>query len=272
LTCGILLCAITSNAQLKFVTMKREVIQERLQAYKGNDHIREATLKALFESAGCAGERLLEQAVKGLKEPNLICTLPGQSDSVVLIGAHYDHVDRGDGVADNWSGASLLPSFYQALSSQRHQNTFIFVGFAGEEKGLVGSRFYVKQLAKEGLTKIRALICIDTLGLSTTEVWVAKSDERLVRALNGLAHSLNLPLTGVNVDQVGMSDEESFVKEKVPVLVVYSVTQQTLSVLHSPRDNYKVIKFDDYYDSYRLLSGYLVLLDQTPVLTGTAVK
>jgi Peptidase family M28 len=259
------LCCWTISAaqQLKFSVIKPEIIRERLQAYKGNDRQREASLRTIFQNTGCSGDRLIEQSVAGLKEPNLICTLPGLTDAVILVGAHYDHVERGDGVADNWSGASLLASFYQTLSAQPHQHTFIFVSFSGEEKGLIGSTYYVKNLTAENLRKIRAMICIDTLGLSTTEVWVTKSDRKLVSSFNAIAHAMNLPLAAVNVDRVGMSDEEPFSKEKIPVLVVHSITQTTLKVLHSPNDNYRVINFDNYYGSYRLLSGYLVFLDQT---------
>ena len=204
------LCCWTISAaqQLKFSVIKPEIIRERLQAYKGNDRQREASLRTIFQNAGCSGDRLIEQSVAGLKEPNLICTLPGLTDAVILVGAHYDHVERGDGVADNWSGASLLASFYQTLSAQPHQHTFIFVSFSGEEKGLIGSTYYVKNLTAENLRKIRAMICIDTLGLSTTEVWVTKSDRKLVSSFNAIAHAMNLPLAAVNVDRVGMSDEE----------------------------------------------------------------
>jgi hypothetical protein len=271
----ILYCSTVSAAQkLKFSIVKPEVVRERLQAYKGNDREREASLKRIFQAANCSGDRLTEQSIGGLKEPNLICILPGQTDSLILIGAHYDHVDRGEGVADNWSGASLLPSFYQTLSAEPRQNTFVFVAFSGEEKGLVGSRYYVKSMSRENLGKVRAMICIDTLGLSTTEVWVTKSDQRLVSSFNAVAHALNLPLRGANADRIGaMSDEEPFLKQGIPVLVVHSITQDTLGVLHSPKDNYQIINFENYYDSYRLLSGYLVALDQTPsILSSTPSK
>lgn len=267
-----MLVSIAASAQVTFKTLNRDIVQSRLQSYKGNDRQREMTLKQMFESAGCGGEKLVEQTVKHLKEPNLICTLTGQSDAVVLVGAHYDHAESGEGVADNWTGASLLPSLYQAMSSQQPKFTFVFVAFAGEEKGLIGSQYYVKQLTKDALSKVQAMICMDTLGLSTTEVWFTKSDAKLSSALYSLSRALNLPLSSVNVDQVGDSDEEPFSQQKIPVLVVHSVTQETLRILHSPRDNYKAINFDHYYDTYHLLSAYLAVLDQTPVLTGTAAK
>jgi Zn-dependent M28 family amino/carboxypeptidase len=135
------------------------------------------------------------------------------------------------------------------------------VAFAGEEKGLVGSRFYGDSLAPEQVKKINAMVNMDTLALGPTEVWVTHSDDKLVRALNGMALALKLPLTGVNVDRVGKSDEESFISRQVPTITVHSLTQETLRVLHSPKDNYTAVRFSDYYNTYRLLSGYLVLLD-----------
>lgn len=254
---------VHSGVQVRLRAVKPEVVQERLQGYKGNDAQREATLKGFFESAGCAGEKLSEQPVKHLRQPNLICVLPGDTDSVILIGAHYDHVDAGDGVVDNWSGASMLPSLYQALNAGQRRYTVVFAAFAGEEQGLVGSQYYVKNLAPEKLKKMRAMVCIDTLGLGPTEVWVSRSDKELVANIATLAHALNLPVTRVDVDGVGMSDEEPFVGKKVPVIMFHSVTRSTLGVLHTPRDNYKALKFDDYYTSYRLLSAYLNYLDQT---------
>lgn len=267
-----LLVSLAMHAQVRFTTLHRDIVQSRLQAYKGNDRDREMTLKHMFESAGCSGEKLMEQTIKRLKEPNLICTLTGQSDSVVVVGAHYDHADLGEGVADNWTGASLLPSLYQALSLQQPKFTFVFVAFAAEERGLIGSRYYVKQLTKGSLAKIQAMICMDTLGLSTTEVWLAKSDPRLTSALHGVALALKLPLSAVNVDRVGDSDEEPFAQRKIPVLMVHSITQETLGILHTPGDNYKAVNFDHYYDTYRLLSAYLEVLDQTPILAGAAAN
>jgi Peptidase family M28 len=263
---------LLSGVQVRLRAVKPELVQQRLQGYKGNDTQRETTLKGFFKSVGCTGEQFSELPVKGLKQPNLLCVLQGGTDSVILVGAHYDHVDAGDGVVDNWSGASMLPSLYEALNAGQRRYTLVFAAFAGEEKGLVGSRYYVKNLAPEKLKKIRAMVCIDTLGLGPTEVWVSKSDKELVAAMATLAHALNLPVTEEDVDGVGMSDEEPFVAKKVPVIMIHSVTQSTLGVLHTPRDNYKALKFDDYYASYRLLSAYLNYLDQTLDPNGSPPK
>jgi len=254
--------AMPISAQLHFGVVDRQVLEERLKSYKGNDTQREATLKGLFEAAGCTSDKLTEQPVKGLKQPNIICELPGKTDSVIVVGAHYDHVDRGDGVIDNWSGASMLPSLYQVLKNEPRQNTFLFISFAGEEKGLVGSKFYISSLKAEQVKKIRTMVCMDTLALGPTEVWVSHSDKDLVRELARIATALKAPLTRMDVEKIGESDEESFRQHKVPTITLHSLTQNTIEVLHSPQDNYKAVHFDDYYESYRLVSAYLALLDQ----------
>jgi Zn-dependent M28 family amino/carboxypeptidase len=108
-----------------------------------------ATLHRLFTEAGCRDDRLTEQAVKGTKVPNVVCILPGMTDTRIVIGAHFDKVRRGMGVADNWSGASLLPSLFESLRNQVRRHTMVFVGFTDEEMGLVGSRFFVRSLTRE---------------------------------------------------------------------------------------------------------------------------
>ena len=81
------------------------------------------------------------------------------------MGAHYDRVSAGNGVVDNWSGASLLPSLYEAVKGQPREHTYIFIGFTDEEKGLVGSRFYVRQMMKQQVAATDAMVNMDTLGL-----------------------------------------------------------------------------------------------------------
>ena len=253
-------CA-TLVAQLHFATVTSQVVEQRLKSYKGSDSQREATIENLFRSAGCPEGKLTEQAVTGSKQPNVICVLPGSADTVIVVGAHFDHVAAGDGVVDNWSGASMLPSLYQALKTEPRKHTFIFVAFTAEEKGLVGSQLYVSGLTSDQLKKIDAMVNMDTLGLGPTEVWASRSDQKLVRALNKTANTLKLPLTVVNVDGVGESDEESFIRRNVPTITIHSLTQATIRVLHTNRDNYSAVHFDDYYNSYRLVTAYLVFLD-----------
>jgi hypothetical protein len=251
---------------LKYGTVREQVIEARLQQYAGNNQQREATLKRLFQEAGCNGEHLSEQAVKGSKHLNVICVLPGRSARTIIVGAHFDRVSEGDGVVDNWSGASLLPSLYQSVKGTEREHTYIFIGFAAEEEGEVGSHFYVHQMSKEAIAATDAMVNMDTLGLGPTLVWQSHSDRLLTGALDYLAKRLELPLSAVNVERVGSSDSEQFAEKKIPRITVHSLTQKSWDqrILHTSKDKLAEIKFDDYYQTYRLMAAYVVFLDQLP--------
>jgi Iap family predicted aminopeptidase len=248
-------------AQVKFDLVGPDIVKTRLGLYRGNDKVREAALLKTFTDAGCLASNLSEQAVPKRKEANVICILPGETDEVVLVGAHFDHVSEGSGIVDNWSGASLLPSLFQSLKGAKHKHTYIFVGFTGEESGEIGSGFYVSQLSKVEAAHIRLMITIDSIGLGPTKIWASRSDKYAVSLLGGTAHAMNLPIAIMNVDGYGESDEEPFIKQGVKTITIHSITPETTHVLHTPLDTPGAIKFHDYYDTYHLLAGYLALLD-----------
>jgi Iap family predicted aminopeptidase len=253
-----------SFAQVRFSyeLLNRELIETRLKASSRDDTEREAILKKMFADSGCS-EHISEQPVKHVKQPDLICVLPGDSDKVIVVGAHFDHVNAGDGVVDNWSGASLLPSLYQGLHTHKPRHTFIFVSFSGEEKGELGSASYVKNMAEQDVARTQAMVNMDTLGLGTTAVWYSHSDPKLVAALAATGKTLSIPIKAVNVEAVGSTDSEQFAKRKIPRITIHSVTQETWSILHSRRDKLSAVKLDDYYTSYKLIAAYMAYLDQT---------
>jgi Zn-dependent M28 family amino/carboxypeptidase len=257
----LLLPAATFAQSGRFIQLPREIIEDRLMQYGGSDSFRANTLKRLFQSAGCSGNRLSEKKVPDSANPNIICTLSGTSDQVIIVGAHFDHILKGSGTADNWSGASLLPSLYQSLNSSPRQHTFVFIGFTDEEKGLLGSRFYADQLTQEGVAQVAGMIDLDTLGLGPTKVWVTKSNAKLVKRLNSTATTMRLPVSEMNADGVGNSDGSSFKRRDIPIITIHSITNATLGILHTKKDNLSAIKLDDYYDTYRLIAGYLAILD-----------
>jgi Zn-dependent M28 family amino/carboxypeptidase len=218
----------------------------------------------MFAGAGCDDQHLSEQPVKGSKQPNVICVLPGSSSKVIIVGAHFDHVSAGDGVVDNWSGASLLPSLLEAVKIEPRTHTYIFVGFTDEEKGEVGSHFYAKQLSEEQVGATDAMVNMDTLGLAPTEIWVSHSDKRLSSALIYIAKQLGLPVKAINVEQIGSTDSEQFVARKIPSITIHSLTQETWNarILHTSKDRMSAMQLDDYYQTYKLLSAYLAFLDE----------
>ena len=261
LVVSIALTSFCATAQTQYNVVDPEVIQERLGEFAGNDSQREATLKRLFADVGCQGSNFSEQPIKKLKNPNLICILTGESDRRIIVCAHYDHVERGSGVADNWSSASLLPTLYQSLNDVQRKFTFVFLAFAYEENGMVGSHFYADHLSKDERSKIIAVVNMDTLGLAPTEVWASHADQPLVGVLAAVANQMKLPVTGVNFDGIGNTDSESFAQYKIKRITIHSVTTQNLHILHSPDDNMKAIQLPDYLNTCHLIAAYLASLD-----------
>jgi hypothetical protein len=262
---------VSNCGTFRYNPVSREVVEARLQRYGGKDAQREASLKQMFTESGCDDQHLSEQSVKGSKLPNVICVLPGTSEKVIIVGAHYDHVSEGDGVVDNWSGASLLPSLYEAVKMEPRRHNYIFIGFTDEEKGEVGSRFYARQMTKEQIAATDAMVNMDTLGLTTTKIWTSHSDKLLSGALIYIAKQLNMPIGGVNFEQIGSTDSQQFTDRKIPSITIHSLTQDSFNarILHTSKDKINAIRLDDYYQSYRLIAAYLAFLDSTHDQSGS---
>ncbi len=259
---GLLLLTFSSYAQsIHFTRLPKDVVEQRLREVKSDNAERETALKQLFAAAGCPQDAIAELPVKHEKVPNVVCTIKGETASVILVGAHSDHVRRGEGAADNWSGAAMLPNLVQSLIDTPRKHTFVFIGFTAEEHGLVGSQAYADSLSNEDRAKVVSMVDIDTLGLSPTKVWATRADKKLLGELARVAHSMKLPLEAVNADKVGAADSFSFDKYKIPTISIHSITQQTWPILHSDKDTLAAIHLDDYYDTYRLLAVYLADLD-----------
>jgi hypothetical protein len=265
--CFVLLLHAGINAPAKsfrYNPVSREVVEARLRKYAGSNKQREITLKQMFSEAGCDEQHLSEQPVRGSKQPNVICLLPGTSDKVIIVGAHFDYVSAGNGVVDNWSGASLLPSLYEAIKIEPRKHSYIFIGFTDEEVGEVGSAFYVHQMTKAQVAATDAMVNMDTLGLAPTEVWASHSDPRLSQAIAGIAKSLKVPVAGVDVEQVGTTDSEQFAQRKIPSITIHSLNQESWDarILHTSKDKLSAMNLDHYYETYRLVAAYVTFLDQ----------
>jgi hypothetical protein len=270
MTCGGLLWAQSPAAEpkqdagrapitIRFKPLPRELLQQRLSLLRKTSPERQFVLEGLLSTSGCGIKRL---EVKD-HEPNVVCSLAGSSEKVIVLGAHYDHATKGDGAVDNWSGSALLPSIYDSMKDLKLRHTIVFVGFSAEEKGLLGSKAYVTSLAPDERRKISAMVNLDTLGLSSTKVWSNRASPLLVNSLAAVAQALKLPLEPINVDAKGASaDSEPFFTADIPAITIHSVTMDTWNILHTSRDTLEQVKLNDYYETYRLITGYLIFLDQ----------
>ncbi|MGH9469794.1 MAG: M28 family metallopeptidase [Terriglobia bacterium] len=253
----------TPQAAAGFRLLPSSLIEQRLRAAPRANRERERAIKQMFEAAGCGGSRLREQAINSRGDSNLICTAPGQTSSVIIVGGHLDHVRQGAGIVDDWSGASLLPSLYQTLYNRPRRHTLIFVAFTDEEQGLVGSKRYVQGLSRAELHRIRAMVNLECLGLGAPEIWADHADPSLLPPLDAVAHSMATWIPRVNLEWVGRDDAMSFRHRKVPTITIHSLTQETVGVLHTRRDNLSAERMTYYYGTYSLVAGYLVKLDRT---------
>lgn len=231
---------------------------QRLQSAPNMNADRQKALVEMFSQVGC---QPTEQPIKRSKDANVICVLKGETEDEIVVGGHLDHVEYGDGIIDDWSGASLLPTLYESLKSGMRHHTIVFVAFNKEEIGLVGSASYVKQLSPAEKSHVKAMVNLECLGLTKTKVWLSHSDKPLLAALAAVAKAMKLEVEGVNVEKVGTADSESFAAAGIPRITLHTVTQDTLHLLHSRNDNMKAIHPDDYYENYRLVAGYLAALD-----------
>ena len=275
--CFVLLLHAGINApaeSFRYNPVSREVVEARLGKYAGSNKQREITLKQMFSEAGCDEQHLSEQPVKGSKQSNVICLLPGTSDKVIIVGAHFDYVSAGNGVVDNWSGASLLPSLYEAIKIEPRKHSYIFIGFTDEEVGEVGSAFYVHQMTKAQVAVTDAMVNLDTLGLGPSEVWASHSNPRLNQAIAAIAKSLKVPVAGVNVEQVGSTDSEQFAQRKIPSITIHSLNQESWDarILHTSKDKLSAMNLDQYYETYRLVTAYIAFLDQFADATAGSAR
>ena len=267
----ILLALQTSAQSVRYRRLPRGVVESRLSKYAGNNDQREVTLREIFSESGCDSRHLSEQFINHLKQPNVICLLPGTSRRVIIVGAHFDHVPTSDGVVDNWTGASLLPSLYEAVKEEPRRHSYIFIGFAGEEAGEIGSHFYAQSMTKEEVAATDAMVNMDTLGLGPTKVWGSHSDKLLMGRLTYVAKRLDVPVGIVDVEQVGSSDSEQFAARKIPCITFHSLTQETweAKIIHTPKDKISAVRINDYYQTYNLLAAYIAFLDQ---ITGQSTS
>ncbi|MFQ5605884.1 MAG: M28 family peptidase [bacterium] len=168
---------------------------------------------------------------------NVVALLEG-SDAVlkkqaIVIGAHYDHVGTKlgkiksgedyifNGADDNASGTVGLLEVAEAFTlAEPPQRSVIFIAFAGEEKGLFGSRFYVEKPLWP-ISKTKAMLNMDMIGRNAgdqvTIVGFSRSPD-----LNEINTEENKKI-GLKLEYNGeqffrRSDQYQFARKGIPVL------------------------------------------------------
>ncbi len=114
---------------------------------------------------------------------NVIAFLDNKAENTVVIGAHYDHLGMGgegslyregeaihNGADDNASGVAMM--FHLADSLQKKgspkNNNYLFIAFSGEEEGLLGSNYFVKNPTID-TKKVTYMLNMDMVGRLNAE-------------------------------------------------------------------------------------------------------
>jgi hypothetical protein len=174
---------------------------------------------------------------------NVAAYLPGKTSEYVIIGAHYDHLGLGDehslapkqigtvhpGADDNASGTAGVIELARWFSHQpQPQRGVLFLTFAGEELGLLGSNWYVNHPALPPGDAV-AMLNLDMIGrVQGGRVFVsgAQTGTTLPRILNEarLPAPLRIDESGKNsgTNMSDASDHASFASKQIPILFFFS--------------------------------------------------
>jgi hypothetical protein len=244
--------------KVQFNPAEKSLVLERMKSIPETNAERVSRLKELFAQAGCRGNSLFEQKVEGAETPNVICLLGTGEGDTVIVGAHYERTSSPQKPLDNWSAASLLPAMYQSLRDRKRNHSFIFVAFADDGKDPAGAEFFARHLTHSQLNRTEAMVNVDALGFSPTKIWTAHSDKDLVHDLIIMVYALKIPASQIDISALGHKDSDPFAARHIPQITIHSLTQQ--NVVSGAVTQFRP---NNYYDTYRLLCGYLAYLDQS---------
>lgn len=201
--------------------------------------------------------------VKNFKAANVCGFVKGTSkpDSFILITAHYDHLGGlgkdtyFPGANDNASGVSLLMNLAHYYAANPQPYSIGFILFAGEEAGLLGSKYFTENPLVP-LKKIRFLLNTDLAGtgeegitvVNATEFpkefeWMQKisTDQKLLVAVNARGKAAN-------------SDHYFFTEKGVPAFFFY--TLGGIKAYHDVFDKPETLPLNEHEDLFKLIVGF----------------
>lgn len=200
-----------------------------------------------------------------------------KKDEIVVISAHLDHIgvnadgQINNGADDDGSGTVALIELAQAFSRAKKggfgpRRSILFLNVTGEEKGLLGSKFFVDNPIFP-LSKIVCNLNIDMIGRTDNEhlnkpdyIYLIGSDKlssklhEISEKANNEHTMLNLDYTFNNPDDPNRfyyrSDHYNFAEKKIPVIFYFRGVHADY---HAPGDDIEKIQFDQMEKITRLV-------------------
>lgn len=198
---------------------------------------------------------------------NVMGYINNNADYTIVIGAHYDHLGYGgegslyrgedkaihNGADDNASGVAVMLDLASKIvldSENFENNNYLFMAFSGEEMGLLGSNYFVKNATLE-TKSINYMINMDMVGRlkadSTLAIYGTGTSPIFKQTIN--AHNNGFKIIE-NESGVGPSDHTSFYLTDIPVLHFFTGQHEDY---HKPSDDAEKLN----YEGMNMISAYI---------------
>lgn len=178
---------------------------------------------------------------------------PKLKNELLVIGAHYDHVlpfgnvKPGEdaicnGADDNASGTAGVMEVAQAFTmmKEKPKRSILFIAFGGEEKGLVGSRYYCGNplFPLENTVAMLNMDMISRNDPNIVHIIATKKSPDLTKINENGNEKVGITLDYTKDAFISMSDHAPFLAKKIPSLFYFTGVNKTL---HSPSDEIATI-------------------------------
>ncbi|MBM7442163.1 M28 family metallopeptidase [Streptomyces sp. HB132] len=185
-------------------------------------------VKAKLDAAGYT-TALQQFTSGGATGYNLIADWPGgDPNQVLMAGSHLDSVTSGPGINDNGSGsAAVLETALAVSRAQLAPDKHLrFAWWGAEELGLVGSKYYVNNLATTERSKLAGYLNFDMIGSPNPGYFVYDDDPVIEQTFKDYYAGLSIP-TEIETEGDGRSDHAPFKNVGVPVGGLFSGADYT---------------------------------------------
>ena len=230
--------------------------------------------------------------------PNILGMIKGSdeelNDTYIILSAHYDHLGIGvpvdgdsiyNGVFDNAAGVAALLEIASVISSmeKKPRRSIIFALFTGEEKGLLGSRYYIDH-SPVPLYKTVANINID--GIASFDrfksvVGIGSEYSTLEKFLESIASENDLTVSDIpsifkQTDAYISSDQITFARAGIPSVLIFegldyeSITTEegiekfieySTKYYHTPKDDLSLpINYEAFVQHTEFIMNFLLTL------------
>jgi len=215
---------------------------------------------------------------------NIVGFIDNKAPYTIVIGAHYDHLGMGsdgsrykgkpmihNGADDNGSGTvGLLELARYLINSSNKNNNYLFISFSGEEKGLLGSSFFVKSDAYD-MNKINYMLNLDMIGrldsLNTLTI-IGTGTSPIWDSMIKVVDKKNLKIK-TSASGVGGSDHTSFYLKNLPVLFFFTGLHKDY---HTPFDDVEKINFVGEYQVLQYVETLITNLNDDGKVQFSKVK